>query len=135
MKLAGMFAELGRLRPPTPQPSIRASVASAPLPDVDDVVGYLRGGHKLIAAMDLQDDVFEPAEQILNGSTVLTDGEWLWRQDFAHYVGRHDVEVPPEFLALIRRRGYVVPEVDDPTLDACAAEAEHLVFFGPRGAH
>ncbi|MEU8607371.1 hypothetical protein AB0C29_05155 [Actinoplanes sp. NPDC048791] len=131
MKLAGMFVELGRLRPPTPQPSILAGVASAPLPDVDAVVAYLRGGHKLIAAMDLQDDVFDPAHQILNGSSILTDGDWLWRHDYAHYVGRHDVEVPPEFLDLIRSRDYAVPELDDPTLDKCAAFAEDLVFFGP----
>ena len=132
MKLAGMFVELGRLRPPTPQPSIHAGVASAPLPDLDDVVSYLSGGHKLIAAMDVQDDVFDPSQQILNGSSILTDGQWLWRQDYAHYVSRHDVEVPAEFLALIRSRDYAVPEVDDPTLDKCAADAEHLVFFGPQ---
>jgi hypothetical protein len=131
MKLAGMFAELGRLRPPTPQRSILTSVAAAPLPDLDEVVSYLRSGHKLIAAMDVQDDVFDPADQILNGSSVLTDGEWLWRQDFAHYVGRHHVEVPADFLELIRRRGYAMPAVPDPTLDRCAAEAEQLVFFGP----
>ena len=131
MKLAGMFVELGRLRPPTPQPSIRDAVSLAPLPDAEEVVSYLRGGHKLIAAMDLQDDVLDPSRQILNGSGVLTDGEWLWRQDFAHYVEQHHVEVPDEFLALIRRRGYTVPDVDDSVLDKSAEYAEHLVFFGP----
>jgi hypothetical protein len=42
MQLAGMFVELGRLRPPTPQPSIMANVAAVSLPDRDDFLELIR---------------------------------------------------------------------------------------------
>ena len=128
MQTAGMFRELGRLRPPTAQPSIVTSI-SAPLPDADAVVGYLRSGHRLIMAMDVQPDVVDGSEQILNGSSVVTDGDWLWREDLAYYLHRHHVGLPEEFLQLIREREYVVPDVDDTTLDQAAAEAEQLLSF------
>jgi hypothetical protein len=128
MKLAGMFIELGRLRPPTPQPSIRDHVG-APLPDVEAVADYLGGGHELITAMDLSRDVFDESRDVMNGSSIRTDGEWLWRDDLAYYVSRHDVALPEEFLRAIRDRNYVVPDLDDATLDAAADHAVHLVSF------
>jgi hypothetical protein len=123
-----MFLEFGRVRQPAPQESILHSVAVTPLDDVDRVVTYLRSGHGVIAMMDVQDDVFDRSAQLLNGSSILTDGDWLWRQDFAHYVGRHNVAVPAEFLRLIRERQYIVPDVDEATLERSADEAEHLMF-------
>lgn len=126
-KTAGMFLELGPVKQSAPQESIFASVGEAPLPDVDPVVGYLRAGHVLIDFMDVQDDVFEPARQILGGPTTLTDGEWLWRDDLAHYVSRHHVRIPDDFLRAIRDRRYAVPDLDETTLDELADEAVRLM--------
>ncbi len=124
MRTAGMFAELSQARYPTPTPKIRDNVATAPLTDADAVMAYLDAGHVLIDIMDIEDDPFNPAQQILNGSTMITDGEWLWRQDFTYYIRYHDVAVPPEFLAAIRARNYVVPEVPEERLIEIADEAE-----------
>jgi hypothetical protein len=130
-KLAGFFRELGSLRPGTPQPSL-ADQAREPLPDADRVVSYLRDGHVLITMMDLQDDWFAPDHPIMNGSSVLTDGEWFWRIDLAHYVGRHHVSLPAEFLARIRAGHYIVPDLDEPTLIALTDEIDPIVFYGPQ---
>lgn len=92
------------------------------------MVAYLQAGHDLIAMMDVQDDFFDSSRQVLGDSNVRTDGEWLWRDDLANYVRRHHVQIPDEFLESIRQRHYIVPEVDDETLDRCAAEAELLMF-------
>jgi hypothetical protein len=78
--------------------------------------------------MDVQDDFFDRSQQVLSGSSVSTDGDWLWRDDLAHYVQRHNVTIPDEFLRLIRERHYIVPDVDEAVLDAAADEAEHLMF-------
>jgi hypothetical protein len=128
MKTAGMFLELGRVRQDAAQASIRDSVAEAQLPDREQVVSYLRSGHVLIDFMDVQDDVFDSSRQVLGGPTVLTDGEWLWREDLAYYVARHDVAVPGELLDRIRALGYVVPEVDEPRLVEITEFAHHLMF-------
>jgi hypothetical protein len=123
-----MFIELGRVKQAEPQPSILDNVGREPLPDADRVVAYLRAGHGLIAMMDVQDDFFDRSQQVLSGSSVSTDGDWLWRDDLAHYVQRHNVTIPDEFLRLIRERHYIVPDVDEAVLDAAADEAEHLMF-------
>jgi hypothetical protein len=119
-----MFAELTQARYPTPTLSIRDNVGTEPVPDVDAVLGYLNTGHVLIDVMDVEDDPFNPSQQIANGSTMVTDGEWLWRQDFTYYIRYHDVVVPPEFLAAIRAHDYMVPEVAERRLVEIADEAE-----------
>jgi hypothetical protein len=124
VRTAGMFAELTQARYPTPTPSIHDSVAIEPLPDVDTVMAYLDAGHVLIDVMDSEDDPFNPGRRIANGSTMITDGEWLWRQDFTYYILYHDVIVPPEFLAAIRAHNYVVPEVLEERLLEIVDEAE-----------
>lgn len=123
-----MFIELGKVRSAAGQDSIRTHVLERPLPDVDQVVAYLRAGHVLIDFMDVQDDVFDGSRQVLGGPTILTDGEWLWRDDLAYYASRHDVALPEEFLAHIRRHDYTVPVVDEPTLEKCTEHANHLMF-------
>jgi hypothetical protein len=128
---AGFFRELGTLRPGTPQPSI-ADQARESLPDAEQVVAYLRGGHVLIDMMDVQKDWFDPSHKIMDGPTVVTDGEWYWRIDLAHYVGRHHLRLPADFLARIRDNDYTVPDLDEPTLIAISDEIDPIIFFGPQ---
>jgi len=130
LRTAGMFRELGEVRSVEPQESIFDRLRDDDLPEAEQVIGYLKAGHVLIAAMDIADDPFEPGRQIMNGSTVLTDGDWLWRKDFAYFVERHRVDVPVDFLHLMRSRGFTVPPRDFPTLAACSAQARQLMFWG-----
>lgn len=119
-----MFAELTQARYPTPTPSIRDNVGAGPLTEVDAVLNYLDAGHVLIDVMDIENDPFNPVQQLFNGSTMLTDGEWLWRQDYTYYIRYHDVVVPPDFLAAVPARAYVVPNVPEQRLLEIADEAE-----------
>ncbi|MGW4682378.1 hypothetical protein ACWEOS_28265 [Micromonospora taraxaci] len=129
LKSAGMFREFGPVRSAEPQESIFDSVAAEELPDVAQVVAYLNSGHILIDVMDVADDAFDPTRQVMNGSTVMTDGDWLWRKDLAYYVRRHRVALPEDFLALIRERDYVVPARGVPELTACSRQARDLMFW------
>jgi hypothetical protein len=88
------------------------------------VLAYLDAGHVLLDVMEVGSDPFDPSKRTLNGRTMVTDGEWLWRQDFSYYVRYHDVVVPPEFLAAIRAHNYVVPEVPEKRLLEIVEEAE-----------
>mgnify|MGYP004490329077 CR=1 FL=1 len=123
-----MFVELGQGFHPDPELRIRDHIAPDPLRDADRVVAYLRAGHGLIDMMDLEDDPLDPARQVMNGSSILTDGEWLWRYDFAYYVSRHRVVVPEEFLAVIRARHYIVPDVSVERLIALTPDAKRFAF-------
>ncbi len=111
-----------------PQESIFEQVLPEGLPDLDEVVEYLKSGYELISMMDVNDDVFEPSRQFLGGSSILTDGDWLWRHDFTQYVRLHRVAVPEELLSTIRQRGYVVPALDEATLIECTQVANALMF-------
>jgi hypothetical protein len=58
----------------------------------------------------------------------LTDGEWLWRDDLAHYVERHHVRLPEDFLESVRANGYQIPEITETTLRERSEEADRLLF-------
>jgi hypothetical protein len=45
-----------------------------------------------------------------NGHAELTDGEWLWPEGLAHYLERHEVRLPDEFVEHARRRFAKVSE-------------------------
>jgi hypothetical protein len=34
---------------------------------------------------------------------------WLWRDDLAHYVIRHNVALPDDFIARMRANGWSIP--------------------------
>ncbi|WP_030490676.1 hypothetical protein [Micromonospora chokoriensis] len=129
LKTAGMFREFGPVRSAEPQESIFDSVADEKLPDLTQVVTYLDSGHILVDAMDIANDAFDPTRQVMNGSTVMTDGDWLWRKDLAYYLRRHRIALPEEFLAIIRERNYVVPSRSVPELTACSRQAGDLMFW------
>ena len=123
-----MFVELGQTRHPEPVQSIADHLGAGPLEDAGQVTEYLDNGYVLIDMMDVERDVLDPEQQILSGSSILTDGEWLWRQDLSYYVRRHHVSLPPEFLAVIRERHHTMPTVDEKRLIALTKDAEHLAF-------
>ena len=130
MRSAGMFVELGQTRHPDPPESIADHVGAEPLEDTDLVTQYLDNGYVLVDMMDIQRDVLDPEQEILSGSSILTDGDWLWRQDLSHYVRRHHITLPPDLLATIRERQYTMPSVEEKRLIALTADAEHFAF-GP----
>lgn len=128
MKFAGMFRELGPVGLDIAQESIFEQVLPEDLPDLDNVVRYLESGYELISMMDINVDVFDRSRRFLGGSSVLTDGDWLWRDDFTRYVSLHRVAVPDELLSTVRQRGYVVPTLDEATLIECTSVANDLMF-------
>jgi hypothetical protein len=123
-----MFVELAQARHPDPTQSIADHISDEPLIDMKNVVAYLRHGHYLIDMMDSQTDVLDPTREYINGSSILTDGEWLWREDFGYYVQYHNIVVPEDLLTTVRDRNYVVPDVPEQVLIGLAPEAEYLAF-------
>jgi hypothetical protein len=45
----------------------------------------------------------------LRASSLVTDGEWLWRQDLSHHLAMHHVVLPEEFLTRVREFADEVP--------------------------
>ncbi|WP_317441042.1 hypothetical protein [Streptomyces collinus] len=110
--LLGFYDEL-ESRSGQPNGSIHDAVQSAGEPDERDLVAYLDAGHLLI-------DVMEGGRDVITGSShrhspgcssLMTDGSWLWRQDFPHYVETHHVSLPSTFLEQVRSLKYQMPTI------------------------
>ncbi|MBW2667551.1 MAG: hypothetical protein JRE13_14765 [Deltaproteobacteria bacterium] len=46
------------------------------------------------------------------GSADLGDGVWIWPEGLAHYVARHEIRLPNEFVEHARANGFRIPEVE-----------------------
>ncbi|WP_240911526.1 hypothetical protein [Paludisphaera soli] len=110
---------------------------------LDEIVAYLKSGRRFIAwfgesycrfgcwdgVLELDDGPDEEAawkealdrygEPADMGSCDLYDGEWVWPEGLAHYVERHAVRLPEEFVEDMRSRSWTVPELpEEPDVEA-----------------
>jgi hypothetical protein len=82
--------------------------------DDDEVESsILDAGHILI-------DVMEAGHDVITGGThrhspgcssPVTDGAWLWRKDFPHYLETHHVTGPERFLDHVRGPNHQMPAI------------------------
>lgn len=86
------------------------------------VARYLRSGLGLIDVMELRPDVLD-GTRIAESASILGDGQWVWREDLAHYVEKYRVALDPEFLASIVRQ---VESPSDERLEQIIGEAMRL---------
>ena len=68
----------------------------------------MRTGALLVGAPGMTACVFDRCEALLEHH-VVTDGEWHWPLDAAHYVERHNVAVPSDLLDRMRQLDFEPP--------------------------
>lgn len=110
--LLGFYDELDN-RSSQPNGSICDAVRPVGEPDEPDLVTYLDAGYVLIDVMEAGHDVITgSAHRHSPGcSSLVTDGAWLWRQDFPHYLETHHVSLPVTFLEHVRGLNYQTPTI------------------------
>lgn len=113
-RILGEFRELQHGSPQGP--SLIAAVRSEGDPHEEDLVRYLRAGSVIAATGSAVYDVLSPTNELIDRLHLLTDGEWFWHTDLAHYVERYHVPVDERFVAHARRRGWVPPHLSDDQL-------------------
>jgi hypothetical protein len=103
----GFYSELRGGKPH--EPSLRAAVQ--PVAGADDarVIEYLNAGETLVATAGVVSDVLDPKFGIIGPPHILTDGTYAWPATFAHYIERHHVRVPDEFVSHMRDNAWTVP--------------------------
>ncbi|MFE2939572.1 hypothetical protein ACFXKG_11030 [Streptomyces sp. NPDC059255] len=108
--LLGFYDELDA-GPGQPNGSLHDAVRPTGKPDEADLVAYLDAGHYLIDVMESGRDVLtgRPHRHSAGCSSLLTDGTWLWRQDFPHYVETHHAALPEAFTEHVRGQGFRMP--------------------------
>jgi hypothetical protein len=126
--LLGFYDELDN-RPGQPNGSIRDAVRPVGEPDEADLVAYLDAGHVLIDVMEAgRDAITGNAHRHSPGcSSLMTDGGWLWRQDFPHYVETHHVSLPDAFINHVRGLNYQTPIITVAQFAPCYDETMPVV--------
>ena len=104
----GFFREFGSSR--STGDSILDFVSDKPSPHQDMIVNYLRNGERMGWTMERSHDVIDGSFQPDSAAPV-TDGRWVWRADLAHYVERHNLRLPKEFVDTVTERKGVPPKI------------------------
>jgi hypothetical protein len=123
LKLLGFWAPLphwyGSYHHPSidkepPWPDVRRAVrAGWRSTEREPLVAYLRHGHRWNGSLGFSACRFACRDKYsILGSGELTDGEWVWPEGLPHYVERHSIMLPEEFVASAAARGWQVPPID-----------------------
>lgn len=109
-----------------PWPDVRRAVQVGWRPaERERLVAYLRSGYRLNGALGYSACRFECRHKFsLLGNGEYTDGEWVWPEGLSHYVYRHGVMLPDEFIATASARHWKVPPVDQ-----VAAAVPAILFY------
>ena len=108
LKHIGFFRELQHGDPNGP--SLKSAVRPAPNYETKDIVKYLRTAPLLVASPGLVRDILDPVAPIIGAPNILTDGEWAWPEDLAHYVENYNVDLPQEFVRTLTVRAFEPPK-------------------------
>ncbi|MCE0447035.1 hypothetical protein CFC35_24755 [Streptomyces sp. FBKL.4005] len=108
--LLGFYDELDS-HPAAPNGSVRDAVRPVGEPDEAELVAYLDAGHVLIDVMEAGHDVItgRAHRHSLGCSSLVTDGAWLWRRDFPHYLETHHVLLTEAFIEHVRDLNHRMP--------------------------
>jgi hypothetical protein len=81
-----------------------AAVPTAAYPK-KEVVEYLVAGIKIFSWLEDVRCIYGCTASNL-GSVEMTDGVWVWTQEFIHYVDCHYVPIPQQFQIFLKERSY-----------------------------
>lgn len=113
-RILGEYQELGHGH--ADGPSLRDSVQQRGESHEADLVRYLRSGSVLAATTSRVRDVLSPGNELIGSLNLLTDGEWFWYTDLAHYVERYHVSLDARFIEHVRGRGWAPPLLSEADL-------------------
>ncbi|WP_157547898.1 DUF6531 domain-containing protein [Micromonospora sp. ATCC 39149] len=86
----------------------------------DEVASYLDSGIPLIDIMESTTDVIGGDARISGGSSILTDGTWVWRQDLSFHVKNYHLELDGDCVEHAMKMNFAIPEPDHSSLLALA---------------
>jgi hypothetical protein len=111
MRLLGFFAELHDGEHWSYTGSILEATRPVSLPDETSILEYLKQGLPVVDFMEATQDVINRDQYVLGGSSILTDGVWLWREDLSHYLARYHLQLDSDFLHHAAANSYRTPKV------------------------
>lgn len=112
----GFYCELRGGEPH--QPSLRQAIRSSGIPNIANVLKYLKMATVVIATGGPVSDVLDSKLGLIGPPHVVTDGTFAWPAILAHYVERHHVHLPQAFVAHMAKSNWsILPGIDVHGLD------------------
>jgi hypothetical protein len=106
VRLIGFFAELNPNRSDLSCGSIFEAIQDSKQDDERELIDYLRDGAPLIDIMESVLDAISGDGYVTGGSSILTDGVWIWREDLPYYVEHYHIRLTEEFVRHVRALAY-----------------------------
>ena len=105
-------------------PSLHSADTDVLEPDRAQILAYMRAAPGVFDVMEAVEDLVAGEGWIPGGSSLCSDGEWIWRVDSLRYLAARPLALPAEFVARVRAHQYVPPAVDlaDPDFDDAVME-------------
>lgn len=107
LRPVGIYAE-SYARPRPELPSVRQQPVE--IMDRARVVDYMRAVTPAFDVLDVTVDLVDGATKVKSGSSLVTDGVWVWRTDSIRHLAAHGLPIDPDFLEHVRARDYRAPE-------------------------
>ncbi|GAA1550878.1 hypothetical protein [Streptomyces globosus] len=135
MELIGFHREMQSAPRDVFRSSLRDHVRSGAAYPKAEVAGYLGSGHPVLDVTETTRDALEGRFWVPGGSSLLSDGRFVWRVDLARYVDAYNLELPAAFVSFAAGNGFSVPPPDrEQLLRISAAAMEALGFCEVKGA-
>ena len=109
LKPVGLYREMYNPGRNDGLPSLSNSFTDRVIDDRERVLKYMRGAPGVFDVLDVLTDMVDGSAEIMSASSLISDGEWIWRVDSMHYLGRYGLDVPDEFLRHVRACDYEPP--------------------------
>lgn len=129
MEMIGFYREMEPENQDIFHESIRDKVrnqASYPKPEIKK---YLESGYPILDVTEMTLDVIEGSFRVPGGSSLLSDGRFVWRVDLPVYVGRYNIELPREFISFVIENKFSVPPASRQTLLTVSTAAGRALGF------
>lgn len=76
------------------------------------VIQYLTSAYPILDIMESTADVIGGKFRVPGGSSILTDGTFIWRADLESYVHHYPIVLPEDFVKHMKRHHFKVPHSD-----------------------
>jgi hypothetical protein len=97
MKVVGVFREL-EPRSKIYLPSIHDFRNKMNVETAEHVLEYLSHWEPIFDVMEFTIDPFDLSKGCSGGSSLITDGEWIWRKDLAYLIEHYYIGLPIDFI-------------------------------------
>ena len=111
MKVIGLFREINHGCDPSLQ-TIHNESGVLSDDEAKLISKYLRNGIPVIDIMGASIDPLDQSIVMPGGPSLVSDGDWVWRQDLAYFVEKYKVRLPKDFVIYALKKGTVSVDGD-----------------------